>query len=75
MEEVEKRDRLHLPKPFLEGLASKGDQEPATHNAIGKICITEKKEPQQFLQSNMNCDSKVVGKFCECETVLLAAMS
>jgi clathrin heavy chain len=65
VEEVEKRDSLCLLEPFLEGLVSMGNKEPATHNAIGKIYITEHKEPQQFLQSNMYYDSKVVGKFCE----------
>ncbi len=63
--EVEKRNRLRLLKTFLEGLVSMGNQEPATHNAIGKIYITENKDPQQFLTNNIYYESKVLGKFCE----------
>ena len=62
---VEERNRLRLLQPFLEANIAEGDQEAATHNAIGKIYITLNKEPQQFLKNNQFYDSRVIGKFCE----------
>lgn len=65
VEEVEKRNRLRMVRPWLEARVSEGNTEPATHNALGKILITLNQEPQQFLLNNNFYDSRVIGKFCE----------
>eukprot|EP00884_Botryococcus_braunii_P006634 jgi/Botrbrau1/15972/Bobra.0294s0010.1 len=64
-EEVEKRNRLKLLNPFLEHLVSEGSQDPAVHNALGKIIIDANNNPEHFLTTNPYYDSLVVGKYCE----------
>jgi len=65
VEEVEKRNRLHLLQPWLEQRVQEGNIEPATHNAIGKIYVSINRDPQQFLLNNQFYDSLVLGKYCE----------
>lgn len=63
--EVEKRNRLRMLLPWLEGRASEGNQDPSLHNALAKIYIDTNREPEEFLKTNAFYDSKVVGKYCE----------
>jgi len=63
--EVEKRNRLRLLLPWLEGRVAEGHQDPALHNAIAKICIDTNREPETFLKTNAFYDSATVGKYCE----------
>jgi clathrin heavy chain len=63
---VEQRNRLKLIIDWLEQRAAEGNQEPALHNALAKICIDDStKDAAAFLQQNEFYDSKVVGKFAE----------
>lgn len=62
---MEKRNRLKLLNPFLEHLVSEGSQDPAVHNALGKIIIDANNNPEHFLTTNPYYDSLVVGKYCE----------
>jgi len=64
VDEVEKRNRLRLLKPWLEQRVAEGNTEPSTHNALAKIYITINQDPEQFLVNNHFYDSKVVGAFC-----------
>lgn len=50
--EVEKRNRLKLILPFLEGKIASGNVEPAVYNAIAKINIDSNNNPEQFLKEN-----------------------
>ena len=52
VEEVERRNRLRMLQPFLEARVTEGSQDPAVHNAVGKIYITLNKDPQTWLKSN-----------------------
>jgi clathrin heavy chain len=65
VEQVERRNRLRLLHPWLEARIAQGNQEPATHNAIGKIYITLNREPLQFLSNNQFYEPTVIGAFCE----------
>jgi len=65
VEEVEKRNRLKMLNPFLEHLVNEGCQDPAVHNAIGKIIIDANTNPEHFLTTNPHYESLVVGKYCE----------
>merc|ERR1711871_1078185 len=65
VEQVERRNRLRLLQPWLEARVAQGNQEAATHNAIGKIYISLNKDPMQFLSNNQFYDPKVIGQFCE----------
>ncbi|CAG0882402.1 unnamed protein product [Darwinula stevensoni] len=65
VEEVEKRNRLKLLLPWLEGRVQEGSQDPPTHNALAKIYIDSNNNPERFLRENRFYDSKVVGKYCE----------
>lgn len=66
VEEVEKRNRLKLLRPWLEARFTEGSREPAMHNALAKILIiTNDERKEKFLESNQFYDSAVVGKFCE----------
>ena len=40
-------------------------QDPAVHNALGKIIIDTNNNPEHFLTTNPYYDSLVVGKFAE----------
>eukprot|EP00049_Salpingoeca_infusionum_P005686 m.95267 g.95267 ORF g.95267 m.95267 type:complete len:1670 (+) comp13054_c0_seq1:74-5083(+) len=63
--EVEKRNRLKLLLPWLEGRLHEGVVEPATHNALAKIYIDANNNAERFLRENPHYDSQVVGKYCE----------
>lgn len=66
VEEVEKRGRLKLLRPWLEARFNEGNREAATHNALAKILIiTNDERKEQFLSTNPYYESAVVGKFCE----------
>lgn len=65
VEQVERRNRLRLLHSWLEVRIQQGNQEPATHNAIGKIYITLNREPLNFLANNQFYEPKVLGAFCE----------
>ncbi len=52
-------------QPWLEARIAQGNQEPATHNAIGKIYITLNRDPVQFLTNNQFYTPAVLGLFCE----------
>ena len=66
VEEVERRNRLKLLRPWLEARYNEGNREPALHNALAKILImTNDERKEQFLATNPLYDSAVVGKFCE----------
>ena len=63
VEEVEKRNRLRLLRPWLEQRVAEGNSEPATHNALAKIRIQTGDDPETFLVNNSFYDAKVVGAF------------
>jgi len=63
--EVEKRNRLCILLPWLEGRVAEGNQDPFLHNGIAKIYIDTNKDPESFLKTNQFYDSAVVGKYCE----------
>ncbi|EDQ92603.1 uncharacterized protein MONBRDRAFT_19294 [Monosiga brevicollis MX1] len=63
--EVEKRNRLKMLLPWLEGRVQEGVTEPATHNALAKIYIDSNTNAERFLKENQYYDSAVVGKYCE----------
>lgn len=52
-------------QPWLEARISQGNQEPACHNAIGKIYITLNRDPVQFLTNNQFYNPHELGSFCE----------
>jgi clathrin heavy chain len=63
--EVEKRNRLRLLLPWLEGRVAEGNQDPALHNAMAMILIDTNRDPERFLKENAFYDSAAVGKYCE----------
>jgi clathrin heavy chain len=63
--QMERRNRLRLLLPWLEVRVAQGVQEPALHNAVGKIYITLNRDPLNFLQNNQYYDHAVIGAFCE----------
>ncbi|KAJ1460266.1 hypothetical protein M885DRAFT_459036 [Pelagophyceae sp. CCMP2097] len=65
VEQVEHRNRLRLLQPWLEARIATGNQEVATHNAIGKIYVTLNRDPVSFLTNDQWYDPKVLGKYCE----------
>ena len=75
VEEVEKRNRLKLLMPWLEGRVHEGINEPATHNALAKIYIDANNNPERFLRENQYYESEVIGKYCEKRDPHLACVS
>ncbi|KAI9094637.1 hypothetical protein DFS34DRAFT_628550 [Phlyctochytrium arcticum] len=65
VEETEKRNRLKLLLPFLEGRIREGNQDVHLYNAIAKIYIDTNNNAEQFLKDNSFYDARVVGKYCE----------
>lgn len=65
VDEVERRNRLRLLKPFLENLVNMGNVDPSTHDSLAKIKITMGDDAESFLLHNQFYDSKVVGAFAE----------
>ncbi|OAJ39008.1 hypothetical protein, variant [Batrachochytrium dendrobatidis JEL423] len=72
VEETEKRNRLKITLPWLEGKAQTGSTEPAVYNALGKIYIDTNSNAEQFLKTNQLYDAAVVGKHCERKDPYLA---
>lgn len=52
VEEVEKRNRLKLILPWLEGRIQQGQTDPAIYNAVAKIAIDSNNNPEAFLKEN-----------------------
>jgi len=75
VEEVEKRNRLKLLHSFLEHLMNEGSQDPAVHNAMGKVIIDSNNNPEHFLLTNPHYDSLVLGRYCEKRDPHLACVS
>lgn len=65
VEEVEKRNRLKILYSWLEARYKEGSKDPALHNAMAKIFVDTRQEPEKFLTTNQFYDRKVVGKYCE----------
>jgi len=65
VDEFEQRGKLRMLQAWLEARSDERVQEPALHNALGKIYIDINKDPQSFLINNQYYDSKVVGKYAE----------
>ncbi|GMH86760.1 hypothetical protein TL16_g10645, partial [Triparma laevis f. inornata] len=65
VEIAETRNRLRLLQSWLENRVATGSTEPATHNGLGKIYLSQNIEPRQFLENNMFYEPAVLGKFCE----------
>ena len=42
----------------VQARVSEGSQDPAVHNAVGKIYVTANKDPQQWLKTNQFYDSR-----------------
>lgn len=72
VEETSKRNRLKLLQPWLEQRVQEGNDEPQTHNALGKIYIDLNKDAEAFLKTNQYYDSEVLGKYCEKRNPYLA---
>ncbi|KAI9297462.1 putative CHC1-clathrin heavy chain [Neoconidiobolus thromboides FSU 785] len=65
VEEVEKRNRLKLIRPWLEVKINNNNQDPAMYNALAMIYIDGNNNPEQFLRSNQLYDPRIVGRYCE----------
>lgn len=65
VEEMEKRNRLRLLKPWLEQRVAEGNTEPSTHDALAKIKISSGDDAEAFLMNNQFYNSKVVGEFAK----------
>lgn len=75
VDEVEKRNRLKLLQAWLESRAREGNQDPALHNALAKIYIDIRNDPEKFLTENRFYDHKNVGKYCEGRDPALAFLA
>ncbi|QLQ80085.1 hypothetical protein HG537_0D00850 [Torulaspora globosa] len=64
-DEVEKRNRLKILLPFLEGTLSQGVQDQGVYNALAKIYIDSNNSPEKFLKENDQYDTINVGRYCE----------
>ena len=65
IDEVEKRNRLKLLLPLLEGKAAEGATDEALHTALAKTYIDSNNEPEKFLTTNAHYDPRAVGMYCE----------
>ncbi|KAH9275316.1 hypothetical protein BASA83_002084 [Batrachochytrium salamandrivorans] len=72
VEETEKRNRLKITLPWLEGKAREGSTESGVYNALGKIYIDTNSNAEQFLKTNQLYDATIVGKHCERKDPYLA---
>ncbi|KNC53501.1 clathrin heavy chain 1 [Thecamonas trahens ATCC 50062] len=75
IDEVEKRSRLKLLRPWLEERAGAGATDAATFNALAKIYVETSNSPEEFLKTNEFYEPLVVGKFCEKREPLLAVVA
>ena len=67
--------RLKLLLPWMESRIHEGVEEPATHNALAKIYIDSKNNPERFLRENQFYDSRIVGRYCEKKNPHLACVA
>lgn len=58
--ETEKRNRLKIALPWLEGKAREGSTDVQIYNALGKIYIDTNNNPEQFLKENQVLYSDLV---------------
>ncbi|KAI0239202.1 Clathrin heavy chain [Massospora cicadina] len=65
VEEVERRNRLKLLRPWLEARLNSGNQDTAVYNALAMIYIDGNNNAEQFLRSNRLYDPRIVGRYCE----------
>ncbi|KAG9319692.1 hypothetical protein KVV02_006937 [Mortierella alpina] len=65
VEQTEKRNRLKLLLPWLEGKVNEGSQDSEVYNAIAKIYIDSNNNPEPFLKNNAFYDPRTIGKYCE----------
>jgi clathrin heavy chain len=65
VEEVEKRNRLKILKPWLEMVVQEGNQDVDVHNALMKVYVDIGNEPEKYLSENPFYDSRNVGVYCE----------
>lgn len=72
VEECEKRNRLKLLLPYLEGKVREGSQDTQVFTALGKIYIDMNSNAETFLKDNTFYDARVVGKYCEKKDPYLA---
>ena len=49
----------------MEARIAQGNQETQVHNAVGKIYISQNKDPLHFLNNNQYYDSLEIGQYCE----------
>eukprot|EP00808_Paulinella_micropora_P023441 g48897.t1 len=72
VEEVEKRNRLKILRPWLEARAQEGSTDTEVHNGLGKIYVEINYSANQFLTTNKFYASEVVGAYCETRDPKLA---
>jgi len=65
VEEVEKRNRLKILKPWLEMVVQEGNQDVEVHNGLMKVYVDIGNEPEKYLSENPYYDSRNVGVYCE----------
>jgi clathrin heavy chain len=65
VEEVEKRNRLNILRPWLEVKLNQNSQDTAVFNALAMIYIDSNNNPEQFLRNNQLYNHRVVGRYCE----------
>ncbi|ODV62818.1 clathrin heavy chain [Ascoidea rubescens DSM 1968] len=65
VELVEKRNRLKLLLPYLEGLLNQRSQDVVLFNTLAKIYIDSNNNPEKFLQENNLYNTVEVGRYCE----------
>lgn len=73
--EVESRNKLRLIQSWLEARANEGNHETALHNALLKIYIDTRNDPERRLKENKFYDHKVVGHYCEGRDAQLAFLA
>lgn len=75
VKEVESRNKLRLIQSWLEARANEGNQETALHNALLKIYIDTRNDPERRLTENKFYDHKEVGRYCEGRDAQLAFLA
>jgi clathrin heavy chain len=60
IEETEKRNRLKIALPWLEGKAKQGSTDTHVYNALGKIYIDTNLNPDEFLEKNQVKEADIV---------------
>jgi len=75
VEQVERRNRLKLLRPWLEVRLGEGNEDVQLHNGLAKVYIDTGANPANFLNTNKFYDSKVVGLYCESRDPHLAVIA